>query len=71
MRAMLDAHKDVRCGEETRVVPRLLQVHSHLGTCVFLNFFILSTLSADEESLDEKPEGKLEVRGGWPHWGCA
>ena len=26
MRAMLDAHKDVRCGEETRVVPRLLQV---------------------------------------------
>ena len=23
---MLDAHKDVRCGEETRVVPRLLQV---------------------------------------------
>ncbi len=22
MRAMLDAHKDVRCGEETRVVPR-------------------------------------------------
>ena len=27
MRAMLDAHKDVRCGEETRVVPRLLQVH--------------------------------------------
>ena len=22
MRAMLDAHQDVRCGEETRVVPR-------------------------------------------------
>ena len=24
MRAMIDAHPDVRCGEETRVVPRLL-----------------------------------------------
>jgi len=24
MRAMLDAHPDVRCGEETRVIPRLL-----------------------------------------------
>jgi len=29
MRAMLDAHQDVRCGEETRVVPRLLQMRSH------------------------------------------
>eukprot|EP00090_Calanus_glacialis_P028383 TRINITY_DN4561_c0_g1_i1.p1 TRINITY_DN4561_c0_g1~~TRINITY_DN4561_c0_g1_i1.p1 ORF type:complete len:380 (-),score=107.11 TRINITY_DN4561_c0_g1_i1:494-1633(-) len=29
MRAMLDAHVDVRCGEETRVVPRLLQMRSH------------------------------------------
>ena len=29
MRAMLDAHPDVRCGEETRVVPRLLQMRSH------------------------------------------
>jgi len=29
MRAMLDAHEDVRCGEETRVVPRLLQMRSH------------------------------------------
>ena len=27
MRAMLDAHDDVRCGEETRVVPRILQVN--------------------------------------------
>ena len=26
MRAMLDAHDEVRCGEETRVVPRILQV---------------------------------------------
>jgi len=26
MRAMLDAHPDVRCGEETRVVPRILQM---------------------------------------------
>lgn len=25
-RAMLDAHPDVRCGEETRVIPRLLQM---------------------------------------------
>lgn len=29
MRAMLDAHPEVRCGEETRVVPRLLQMRSH------------------------------------------
>lgn len=29
MRAMLDAHPDVRCGEETRVVPRILQMRSH------------------------------------------
>lgn len=25
MRAMLDAHPEVRCGQETRVVPRILQ----------------------------------------------
>ncbi|KAL0605703.1 Protein-tyrosine sulfotransferase 1 [Plecturocebus cupreus] len=24
MRAMLDAHPDIRCGEETRVIPRIL-----------------------------------------------
>ncbi|XP_035436301.1 protein-tyrosine sulfotransferase isoform X1 [Spodoptera frugiperda] len=29
MRAMLDAHPDVRCGQETRVVPRLLQMRQH------------------------------------------
>ena len=29
MRAMLDAHPEVRCGEETRVVPRILQVRKH------------------------------------------
>jgi len=28
MRAMLDAHPEVRCGEETRVVPRILQMRS-------------------------------------------
>lgn len=28
MRAMLDAHPLVRCGEETRVIPRLLAMHS-------------------------------------------
>ncbi|CAG0886761.1 unnamed protein product [Cyprideis torosa] len=28
MRAMLDAHPEIRCGEETRVVPRLLQMRS-------------------------------------------
>ena len=26
MRSMLDAHPEVRCGEETRVVPRILQM---------------------------------------------
>ena len=30
MRAMLDAHQEVRCGEETRVVPRILQVSRNL-----------------------------------------
>ncbi|XP_044585287.1 protein-tyrosine sulfotransferase [Cotesia glomerata] len=29
MRAMLDAHPDVRCGQETRVIPRILQMGSH------------------------------------------
>ena len=29
MRAMLDAHPEVRCGEETRVVPRILQVRAN------------------------------------------
>ncbi len=29
MRAMLDAHPGVRCGEETRVVPRILQMRAH------------------------------------------
>ncbi|XP_024941196.1 protein-tyrosine sulfotransferase isoform X2 [Cephus cinctus] len=29
MRAMLDAHPDVRCGQETRVIPRILQMRSH------------------------------------------
>jgi len=29
MRAMLDAHPEVRCGEETRVVPRILQMRAH------------------------------------------
>lgn len=28
MRSMLDAHPDVRCGEETRVIPRLLQMRA-------------------------------------------
>ncbi|XP_037091992.1 protein-tyrosine sulfotransferase-like isoform X2 [Pollicipes pollicipes] len=28
-RAMLDAHPLVRCGEETRVIPRILSMHSH------------------------------------------
>ena len=30
MRAMLDAHPLIRCGEETRVIPRLLGLHSKL-----------------------------------------
>ncbi|XP_025836284.1 protein-tyrosine sulfotransferase [Agrilus planipennis] len=29
MRAMLDAHPQVRCGQETRVIPRLLQLRHH------------------------------------------
>ena len=28
MRAMLDAHEDVRCGEETRVIPRILSMRA-------------------------------------------
>ena len=29
-RVMLDAHPDIRCGEETRIIPRLLAMHGHL-----------------------------------------
>ncbi|KAK9496819.1 hypothetical protein O3M35_012948 [Rhynocoris fuscipes] len=29
MRAMLDAHPKVRCGQETRVIPRILQMRQH------------------------------------------
>ncbi|XP_045474470.1 protein-tyrosine sulfotransferase [Harmonia axyridis] len=29
MRAMLDAHPEVRCGQETRVIPRILQMRFH------------------------------------------
>lgn len=29
MRAMLDAHPDIRCGQETRVIPRILQMRFH------------------------------------------
>lgn len=29
MRAMLDAHPDVRCGQETRIIPRILQMRQH------------------------------------------
>lgn len=28
MRAILDAHPDIRCGEETRVIPRILGLKS-------------------------------------------
>lgn len=30
MRAILDAHPDVRCGEETRVIPRILAMHKNM-----------------------------------------
>ena len=68
MRAMLDAHKDVRCGEETRVVPRLLQV-SFVKILIYELFIMLSTFRADEEPLDEESEGELEVGGSRSHWG--
>lgn len=29
MRAMLDAHPDVRCGQETRVIPRIIQFYAN------------------------------------------
>lgn len=32
MRVLLDAHPDIRCGEETRLVPRLLMMMSRLRT---------------------------------------
>lgn len=31
MRAMLDAHPDIRCGEETRVIPRILSLRQSWG----------------------------------------
>ncbi|XP_076435223.1 protein-tyrosine sulfotransferase 1-like [Babylonia areolata] len=30
MRVMLDAHPHVRCGEETRIIPRILSLRSHM-----------------------------------------
>ncbi|XP_077995741.1 protein-tyrosine sulfotransferase 1-like [Glandiceps talaboti] len=30
MRAMLDAHPDIRIGEETRIIPMILQMHRHI-----------------------------------------
>ena len=48
MRAMLDAHPEVRCGEETRVVPRILQVrttfsmYSKKKYCICLTFSLES-----------------------------
>ena len=71
MRAMLDAHKDVRCGEETRVVPRLLQVRKRPKSFLWNSFHLIKLFPADEESLDEKSEGELEIRRSWSHWGCA
>lgn len=35
MRAMLDAHPEVRCGAETRVIPRLLNMHHWLDKTDF------------------------------------
>jgi len=29
MRAMLDAHPDVRCGQETRIIPRILGMRAN------------------------------------------
>lgn len=31
MRVMLDAHPDIRCGEETRVIPRMLALRQAWG----------------------------------------
>ncbi|XP_074642463.1 protein-tyrosine sulfotransferase 1-like [Tubulanus polymorphus] len=31
MRVMLDAHPDVRCGEETRIIPRVLSMRSNMA----------------------------------------
>ncbi|XP_006815318.1 protein-tyrosine sulfotransferase 1-like [Saccoglossus kowalevskii] len=30
MRAMLDAHPDIRIGEETRIIPMIIQMHRHI-----------------------------------------
>ena len=32
MRAILDVHPDVRCGEETRVIPRVLMARRNIKT---------------------------------------
>ena len=34
MRAMLDAHDDVRCGEETRIIPRILGMHTGITNSI-------------------------------------
>lgn len=48
MRAMLDAHPDIRCGEETRVIPRLLSLRQSWGRSND------ERLALDEEGISQK-----------------
>ena len=54
MRAMLDAHPEVRCGEETRVVPRILQVRitfsMYSKKILYLSYLFFGKLSKENSS---------------------
>ena len=52
MRALLDAHGDIRCGEETRVLPRILGIHSGM-TKSELEMTRLKEAHIDEDVLNE------------------
>ena len=52
MRALLDAHGDIRCGEETRVIPRILGIHSGM-TKSELEMTRLKEAHIDEQVLNE------------------
>lgn len=51
MRAMLDAHPDIRCGAETRVIPRILNMYQNMERMEF-EMSWLRDANITEETLD-------------------
>lgn len=54
MRAMLDAHPEVRCGQETRVIPRIssneFQVNAITHFCAVVQFYA-NWIKSEKESM--------------------